>query len=148
MQSEPVSPPPITTTCLPRGEDRLVRTDRLAGHAAILLRQEVHREMHAREVAAGHGQIARRLGAAGERDRVVLVEDAPAADGDADMDVAMKHDAFGGHLLDTPLDVALLELEVGNAVAQQPARIGVLFIDVDFVAGARELLGAGEPGRT
>ena len=60
----------------------------------------------------------------------------------------MKDDAFGGHLLDTPLDVALLELEVGNAVAQQPARIGVLLIDVDFVAGAGQLLSASEPGRT
>ena len=42
---------------------------------------------------------------------------------------------------------ALLELEVGNAVTQQAAGLGVLLVDVDFVAGARELLGAGEARR-
>ena len=31
MQSEPVSPPPITTTCFPVGEDRLLVALRLAG---------------------------------------------------------------------------------------------------------------------
>ena len=43
MQSEPVSPPPSTTTCLP-----VARMGRavvaLPAHAAVLLRQEVHGE--------------------------------------------------------------------------------------------------------
>ena len=78
MQSEPVSPPPITTTCLPaavivplRRRVGLV----VAGVALVLLRQEIHREMDAGELAAGHLQIARLFGAAGQRHRV---EFAPA----------------------------------------------------------------------
>ena len=38
--------------------------------------------------------------------------------------------------------MALFHLEVGNAVAQQAAGLGVLLIDMDVVAGARELLRA------
>ena len=43
--------------------------------------------------------------------------------------------------------IVLLHLEVGNAVAQQAAGLGVLLEDVHLVAGARELLGAGKPRR-
>ena len=64
------------------------------------------------------------------------------------MGVVVEDHALGRHLLDATLDVALLELEVGDAVAQQPARLGVLFVDVNLMAGARELLGAGEAGGT
>ena len=77
MQSEPVSPPPITTTCLPlavsvpRGRGaRLV----VAGDALVLLGQEIHREVDAGELAARHFEVARPFGAAGQRDRVVAVE--------------------------------------------------------------------------
>ena len=64
------------------------------------------------------------------------------------MRVVVKGDAFGLHLLDAPVDVALLHLEVGNAIAQQAAGLAVLLIDVNVVAGARELLGASEARRT
>jgi hypothetical protein len=131
------------------GEDRLVGPDWLAGHAPILLRQEVHREVHAREVAAGNRQVARRLGAAGKRDGVILrVDKVRSAHRYADMGVVVEDDAFGRHLLDAPVDMALFHLEIGNAVAQQAARLGVLLIDVDVMAGARELLSAGETCRT
>ena len=76
MQSEPVSPPPITTTCLPLARIGSLRADRLAGDAPVLLRQEIHREMDAGEIAAGHRQVARRFGAAGKRDRVVVARQA------------------------------------------------------------------------
>ena len=66
-------------------EDRLVGADRLAADAAVLLRQELHREMDAGEVAPGDRQIARRLGAAGERDGVVVVDQRGGADRRADM---------------------------------------------------------------
>ena len=45
------------------------------------------------------------------------------------------------------VDDALLHLEVGDAVAQQAAGLGALLVDVHVMAGARELLGGGEPGR-
>ena len=41
----------------------------------------------------------------------------------------------------------LFHLEVGNAVAQQPAGLRALLVDMDLVAGARELLRAGEARR-
>ena len=56
------------------GADARLVGDVLAGHAPVLLDQEVHREVHAGELAPGHRQIARVLGAAGEHHRVVLVE--------------------------------------------------------------------------
>ncbi len=75
MQSDPVSPPPITTTCLPlalmvpagRGHGLVV-----AGAALVLLGQEVHRVMDAVELAAGDVEVARPLGAAGQHDGVVV----------------------------------------------------------------------------
>ena len=57
---------------LAAGEDRLDVVERLVGDAAVLLRQEIHGEMDAVELAAGDRQVARLLGAAGERDGVVL----------------------------------------------------------------------------
>ena len=56
------------------GEDVLGAAERLGGDAAVLLRQEIHREMDAVEVAAGNRQIAAGFGAAGQRHRVILVE--------------------------------------------------------------------------
>ena len=56
MQSDPVSPPPITTTCLPLAlivppgaACRLA----VAGAALVLLRQEIHGEMDAVQLAPG-----------------------------------------------------------------------------------------------
>ena len=88
------------------GEDRLVPSVRLvAGDAAVLLRQEIHGEMDAVELAAGHRQIARLLGAAGEHDRVVVLQQLVGRQVDADMGAVMEGDAFGLHLLDAAVDV-------------------------------------------
>ena len=62
------------------------------------------------------------------------------------MHVAVEGDALGLHLLDAALDDVLLHLEVGDAVAEQAAGLGVLLVDMHVVAGAGELLGRGEPG--
>src|SRR6516164_3458312 len=64
------------------------------------------------------------------------------------MSVIVKDDAFGLHLLEAAVDMALLELEVRDAIAQQAARLGVLLVDVNVVAGARQLLGAGKSCRS
>src|SRR5574337_1095097 len=132
---------------LAAGEDRFVRADRLARDAPVLLRQKLHREMYAREIAPGRGQIARGLGAAGKRDRVVGLDKALAAQRDADIGVRVECAAFARQLLDAPLDDPLLELEVGDAVAQKAAGPGVFLVDVNLVAGAGELLRAGEARR-
>ncbi len=59
-----------------------------------------------------------------------------------------KVDAFRFHLLHAAVDDPLLHLEVGDAVAQQTAGLGVLLVDVHVMAGTRELLSGGETGRT
>ena len=59
----------------------------------------------------------------------------------------MERHALGFHLLHAALDDALFHLEVGDAVDEQPAGLGALLVDVHVMAGARELLRGGEPGR-
>ncbi len=60
----------------------------------------------------------------------------------------MELDAFGAHLRDAAIDDVFLELEIGNAVAQQAADTRVLLEHGDAMTGARELLRAGEARRT
>ena len=98
MQSEPVSPPPITTTCLRAAEIGGMSPARLAGDAAVLLRQVVHREMDAVELAARDRQVARGFRAAGQHHRVEALGDALDRHADADMRAVMEHDALGFHL--------------------------------------------------
>ena len=50
------------------------------------------------------------------------------------------------HLAQTPLEHALLHLELRDAVAEEPAHAVRALVDGDGVPGASELLGAGEPG--
>ena len=152
MQSEPVSPPPMTMTCLSVRQDVLGVGDgrrRLAGNAAVLLRQEIHGVVDAVEIAPGRlgEEVERLLRAAGEQQRVVAVLELLGRDRLADVRIAMEGDAFRFHLLDAPVDDPLLHLEVGDAVAQQAAGLGVLLVDVHIMTGARELLGGGETGR-
>ena len=65
---------------------------------------------------------------------------------DADLDAGAELGALGLHLLEAPVEVALLHLELGDAVAEQPAdAVGPLEHD-DAVAGAGELLGGGQAG--
>ena len=56
------------------GENRRRAADGLVADAAVLLRQEVHREMNAGEIAAGDRQVARGFRAAGQRQRVIVVQ--------------------------------------------------------------------------
>ena len=105
MQSEPVSPPPMTTTCLPSAVIGLTLPSGSSRDAAVLLRQELHREVDAVELAAGDRQVARSLGAARQHHRVVLRDDVVDRHLVADMDVVVEGHALGFHLGDTPVDV-------------------------------------------
>src|SRR6185437_7404725 len=60
------------------------------------------------------------------------------------MNAVMKGDALGLHLLDAAVDDVFFHLEVGNAVAQQAARLGEFLEHMHVMAGACELLRAGE----
>jgi len=68
-------------------------------------------------------------------------------DVDAHFHAGAEDDAFGFHLLHPLIDMDLLHLEVGDAIAQQAAHTVGLLEDGDGVTGARQLLGAGEAGR-
>lgn len=59
---------------------------------------------------------------------------------DADIDAAMEGHALALHLLDAPVDIVLLDLEVGNTVAHQPAGPAFALVDMDVVTGAAKLL--------
>ncbi len=130
---------------LAAGQDGL-GGDALVRDAAVLLRQEVHGEMHAGEVAAGDRQVTRLLRAARQEQRIVAVREVLRLHVDADIDAVMEGHALRLHLLDAAVDVALLHLEVGNPVAEQAAGAGVLLVEVDVMAGAGELLRGGEAG--
>src|SRR5487761_1913846 len=136
---------------LAAGENVGHAAERLARDAAILLRQEVHREVNAGEIAAGNRQVARRLGTAGQRQRVILVQHALRIDcarrRAADRRAVVKGDSLGLHLRDAAVDDVLFHLEIGNAVAQQAAGLGVFLEYVHVVTGAGELLRAGHAGR-
>ena len=58
----------------------------------------------------------------------------------ADLGVGDKFHALGGHLLEAAIDDVLLQLEFGDAVAEQSADAVGFFVDRDRVAGAAQLL--------
>ena len=101
MQSEPVSPPPMTTTFLPLARIWLDVALRLITHAPVLLRQKIHREMDAFQLAAGDRQIARLLASAGQHDGIVVFDQFVRRDVYADICAVVEDDAFALHLLDT-----------------------------------------------
>ena len=111
-------------------------------------RQELHRLVHAVQFAARDRQIARCRRTAGEHHGVELGPQLLGGDVDADVDAALELGALGGHLVETAVDVALLHLEFGDAVAQQAADAVIPFEDRHRMPGARELLGRGQAGRT
>ena len=151
MQSEPVSPPPITMTCLPAAlivpfgrRLRLV----VAGDALVLLRQELHREMDAGELAAGHFEIARQFGAAGQRHRVVIARAARSTGISTPTSTPVRNSTPSAAICAMRRSIScFLHLEVGDAVAQQPADAVGLLEQRDGVPGARQLLRAGHAGR-
>ena len=119
----------------------------VAGIALVLLGQEFHRQPHAGQFGAGNFELARFLGPAGEHDRVEILLQGGKGDIDPDLGAGAELDAFALHLHRAAIDQVLFHLEVGNAVAQQPADPVGLLEHRHRMACARELLGAGEPGR-
>ena len=134
------------------GENFRDRTERLGGDPPILLRQEIHRKMDAVEVAPWNGQIAAGFGAARQRHGVILGEQLARIDralgSAADMDAVMERHALGLHLRHAAVDDMLFHLEVRDAVTEQAAGLGEFFVDMDVVAGARELLRGRKPRRS
>ena len=114
---------------------------------SILLGQVFDREVDAAELAAGNLEVPRPRRPAAEHDRVELPPQAGDRQIDADLDPGPELDPFGHHQRQPAIDEALLELELRNAVAKQPADpIGALE-DGHLVPDFVELVGSGEAGR-
>src|SRR5262245_50763499 len=116
--------------------------DPIARDRLVLLRQELHREVDALQVAARDGQVARTGGAGREHDRIEVAPQVVAGHVDADVHTRPEGDALGRHLLHATVDQPLLHLEVGDAVAQQAADAVVALEERHRMPGPRELLGA------
>jgi hypothetical protein len=82
-----------------------------------------------------------------EHNRSIIVEQALDRHVDADMHARVKITPSAFHLAHALVDVVLFHLEVGDAIAQQAADAIRLLEQGARVAGARELLGAGQAGR-
>ena len=128
------------------GRDELLVGDRVAGHPLVLRREVVHREVDAPEVAAGDLQVARVGRPGAEADGVEVGQELLGGDVAADVHARLEDHPLGLHLGDPAVDVVLLHLEVGDAVAEQAADPVVALEDDDVVPGAGELLGDGQAG--
>ena len=95
----------------------------------------------------GAGQVARERRAGGDDERVVTTAQVVGGDVDTDVDAGAELHALGAHLLEAAVEVVLLHLELGDAVAQQATDAVVTLVDLDGVTGARELLRDREAGR-
>ena len=114
---------------------------------AVASVEVLHREVHAVELASGHGQVARHARADGEHDRVEALAQLRGVDVAADVDAEAKLDALLGELREAPLDDVLLDLEVGDAEAEQAAAGFVALEHGHRVTGAVQLLRARETRR-
>ena len=125
MQSEPVSPPPITTTCLPLARDGAAGAATASPSPAPRLFCWVRKSMAKwmpGSSRAGSRQVARLL----PRRRTApprrsSPSSSSTATSVADLDAGAEGDALGLHLRHAAVDQVLLHLEVGDAVAQQAA---------------------------
>ncbi len=103
--------------------------------------------MHAVELAARHGQVARHARAEGQDDGVELLAQLLGADVDADVDAQAQLDALVDELLHAALDDGLLDLEVGHAEAHEAAGRLVALVEDHAVPGAAQLLRRGHARR-
>ena len=107
----------------------------------------LHRLVDPTKFSPGNGEVTPRRRATGEDNRLELGEQLLHADVDADVRVHAELGALATHLVEPALEVTLLHLELGDAVAEQAAdAIGALEHD-DVVTGACELLRGGQPRR-
>jgi hypothetical protein len=125
----------------------------------VLRDQELQRGVDALQLAARDRQVAGHFGAGGEDHRVEIRLQLVGRDGFggvvvdagrqvlvADQHLGTEGDALGLHLLDAAVDDRLVELEVGDAEAEQTADAAALLEHRDVVADAGQLLGRRQAG--
>ena len=145
-QSAPVSPPPMITTCLPVGGD-LVRRPRSPSATRLACGRYSIAWWMPPSSRPGTGRSRATVAPDREHDGVVPLAQLLAGEVAADVDAGAEDRALAAHLVEPPVEVRLLHLELGDAVAQQPADLVGPLVDGDGVAGPGQLLGGGQPGR-
>lgn len=85
---------------------------------AVLLLEEFEGEVYALEVTSFYCEVAWLLGAGGEADGVVGVEEFLGGDVAACVGIVFEGDAFGLQYGEAAVDYLLVELEVGDAEAE------------------------------
>ena len=121
--------------------------DRVAVAGPVGPRQVLHRLVDAIQFPARDGQVAPGRRAAGKHHRVEALPQLLGGDVHADVDAGAEHGALGRHLLQPTVDVALLHLELGNAIAQQAPDAVRPLEDRHLVARPGQLLGRGQARR-
>ena len=121
--------------------------DRIAEALAVRGDQVFERGHDIAEPAAGHLDLARPVDAGRDQHRVVAFADLGEAGIAADFEAAVEDDAALFEQGDAASDDGLFELEIGDAVDQQPAHAVMPVVDLDLIAAPAQLLGRGEPGR-
>ena len=132
------------------GRDDLVGAvggGRRAERDPVGLRQELHGLVDPGELAAGHRQLPAHGGADREHHRVVAVAQLRSGQVIAHLHPGAEDRALALHLGDSSIDLQLLHLELGDAIAKQPTGLVVTLVDRDGVAGPRQLLGGRQTSR-
>jgi hypothetical protein len=131
---------------LAAGEDRLRWQSGSSETRRFCCGRKLHGEMDAVELAAGIGR-SRGFSAPPVSSTASWLASSSFAFTSCRHGVVVEGDALGLHLATRRSMWRLFHLEVGNAVAQQAAGLGVLLVEMHLVAGARQLLGGGHAGR-
>ena len=131
------------------GGENLVSAPRSPAHALVLLRQKIHREMDALQLAARDGQIARLLGAHRQHDRRRNRLRRSSSETLTPMCALVTNSTPSAAICSRRRSMhVLLHLEIGNAVAQQSADAVGFLEHRHRVPGARQLLRRGQARRT
>src|SRR5690606_28030710 len=136
---------------LASGDERAARRGAflaVAGDALVLLGQELHRQANAGELGPRDLERARILGTARQHDGVEVLLERLHRHVDADFGGGAESNALSFHLHRAAVDQMLFHLEVGNSVTEQAADAVGLLEHGDGMAGASQLLRAGEAGRS
>ena len=112
----------MITTCLPAAEMNSLVGDLVALAATVLQREVLHREMDARQLPPRHraGRVQRSRHQRG-RPRRISAQSSSTETFDADVRAGPEDDPFLLHQIEPSIEQALLQLELGDSIAQQPA---------------------------
>ena len=126
------------------GVDEPVVGDVVTLAALVLQREELHREVDARELAAGNRKITGDACATGEDDRVVLALQLAHRHAAPDIRVGTEGHTFLLHQREPAVEDAFLHLELGDAIAEETADAIRALEHRHHVTRAVELVGGGE----